>query len=950
MRNHGSNTAVKDGRRNVLSYKQMDDRINSIAASMLAADVKVGSKVAVFQEPTSDWVCSVLAILRIGAVYVPLDLRIPLIRLADIVYDCQPHAILSHAPTTKNISALMTDAARIINVSTVPESTSVSIPTMACTDSPAAILYTSGSTGTPKGTILKHSSLSNQMEVYAAKLRFGSETVLQQTACSFDMSLWQLFMAISNGGAVYVVSKDMRGDSRALTEVISAEHITLTCATPSEYVAWLLYGITERMQCSEWRIAFSGGEPISDVLTHELRALNKSQLRLINCYGPTEITCSSNSFEVPYQSESFHLKPLQDRAPAGYTLPNYAVYILDEHMRPVPAGIPGEIAIGGAGVASGYLNNEELTRSKFLPDTFADAEYLSKGWTTMHLTGDRGRLQSDGALLCYGRVDGDTQIKLRGIRIDLNDISSSLIRSANGVLANASISVRGTLDQFLVAYVVFAQNRTPSDPTLYLRTLLSRLPLPSYMRPALAMPLDDLPMTVNGKLDRKALDSLPLPRIQQSGQERPLTITEQRLRRVWTTVLTETGSSLEISKDSDFFSVGGNSLLLLQLQSKISDTFGVHPSLMELFQSNTLESMASRLIVGSASESSQIDWDYETQFAPEFLDFPPASNVVALKAGAKVVVLTGATGFLGQAILRSLLESSTVEKIHCIAVRRNHDRKHSISSSKVVMHSGDLRVPRLGLSKKDAANIFEEADVIIHNGAEVSFLKTYHTLKRANVDSTKELIKLSLARRIPIHYISTTGIGHMTNKDTFEEASASAYKPPADGSNGYTATKWASERCLENMNEQIGLPIWLHRPSSITGEDAPAFDIMHNLLKYSRLMQAVPVSDRWHGSLDFISVEAVASGVISEVLSSGSAEIESLKYLHHSGELVVPVAGMQAFLEEESGSTFTALPLDKWAERAVEFGLDVVVAGYLRTLKGSITFPRLRRNAAVIAS
>ena len=946
VRNHGYNIAIKDGTGKAATYKQMDDRINSIAVSMLAAGVENNSKVAVFQEPTSDWVCSVLAILRIGAIYVPLDLRIPTVRLAAIVSDCQPHSILCHAPTTKDTPALMSGKAKIINISLFPEFVSASIPNMASSDSPAAILYTSGSTGIPKGIILKHSSLRNQIIAYAKEFHFGSETVLQQTAYSFDMSLWQLFIAISYGGAVYVVPKEMRGDSQALTELIAAEHITFTCATPSEYVAWFRYGVSKCMQESEWKIAFSGGESITEVLTHEFRALGKPQLRLINCYGPTEITCSSNSFEVPYMIDDSHLKPLQDRAPAGFTLPNYAVYILDENMKPVPANIPGEIVVGGAGVASGYLNNEELTRLKFIPDTFASEEFLSMGWTTMHRTGDRGRLRSDGALLYDGRINGDTQIKLRGVRIDLNDVSSSLIQAADGVLSDAVISVRGIKEQFLVAFVIFTQNRTSSDPSTYIRKLLANSSLPSYMRPALAVPLDNLPMTVNGKLDRKALDDLPLPQNHGSDQGTYMTATEQRLRQIWTSVLPETSNRLDISRESDFFSVGGNSLLLMQVQSGIRDAFNVNLTLMELFHTNTLESMASKLDIGKASEQVQIDWESETQFASELLSSYITSETALVNVSPKVVVLTGSTGFLGKAILHELVKSTTVEKIHCIAMRQNHDRKSPTSSPKVVMHSGDLKLPRLGLSEEDASTVFEEADAIIHNGADVSFLKTYHTLKQANVESTKELVKLCLARRIPIHYISTTGIGHMTNKDTFDEASASAYQPPTNGSNGYIATKWASERYLEKTNQQFGLPIRLHRPSSITGEDAPAFDIIHNLVKYSRLMKAVPISDRWHGYLDFISVESVASGVVDEVVSKGSGSIE---YLHHCGALVVPITGMKEFLEGESGSSFTALALSEWAERAVGFGLDRMVAAYLDTLKGSITFPRLVRSRKALS-
>lgn len=197
--------------------------------------------------------------------------------------------------------------------------------------------------------------------------------------------------------------------------------------------------------------------------------------------------------------------------PAGKCLPNYAVVIMDKDLKPVPIGVPGEDLIGGAGPARGYLNNPELTRQKFITNLYAPPEYIAKGWTTAYRSGDRGRLRADGALLFDGRIDGDSQIKLRGLRIELEDIESSITKTSNGSLVEAVVSVHGQGDiEFLMARVVFA-NDFADNQEAFLKMLRSQLPLPQYMCPAMIIPIERMPLTPHLKVDRRALKALPLP-------------------------------------------------------------------------------------------------------------------------------------------------------------------------------------------------------------------------------------------------------------------------------------------------------------------------------------------------------------------------------------------------------------------------------------------------------
>lgn len=953
----GDQLALRDGSGRSLTYRQMAERVDSIATALLDAKIANGARVGVFQEPSSDWICSLLAIMRIGAVYVPLDLRSTIPRLVLVVNDCKPGAILASAETMEHIPALKAMDTQIIDVSVLPASQSVPVSNRATPDSVAAILYTSGSTGIPKGIVLKHSSLRNNIEGNTEEFKLGpGDYVLQQIALSFDFSLWQIFIAIANGAAVYVVPKLVRGDAMALVNLISAEGITLTGATPSEYISWLRYGNAELLTSSNWKMVISAGEQMTGTLKQALRGLNKPNLRLFNGYGPTEATISSNKIEMSFADPLAYSGPSQKLIPAGFTAPNYSIYIADENLKPVPVGVPGQILIGGAGIATGYLNNEDLSKQKFMSDAFAPAEYRAQGWTTVHLTGDRGRLRADGALVVEGRITGDTQIKLRGLRIDLRDIETTIVQNANGTLFEVVVSLRrvsASSPEFLVAHALFSPTYPRIDRDRFLQELAFRLPLPLYMRPAMMIALDRMPVNIHGKMDRAAVNAFDLPQSSQQSLESltiELTETETRLIEVWEKVISrEIASFHTISKSADFFHVGGNSLLLVKLRVEIRKTFGVDLPLVQLFEASTVEDMASRIQSSTkAVKATSIDWDHETQLPPELSREYVRSGMKPHAVGNRVVVLTGATGFLGKALLQQLVEDDRVAKIHCIAVRSSPKRKPLIGTGKVIVHVGDLTLPRLGLSEDKATAIFEEADAVIHNGADVSFLKTFQTLKKANVDSTMELVKMSFRTRVPFHYISTTGVGHLSENETFEEASAGASRPPTNGAAGYIASKWASEQLLQQAGERFGIPICIHRPSSITGPDAPELDLMHNLLKYSRILRAVPQSSSWHGYLDFISVDRAAAAIVHQVMHGvPAASPGSVDYVHVSGELQVPLADMKTFMENESGHAFRGLSLGSWAAEAEDAGLDGLVAAYLKRVDvgaAKVVFPRIMKR------
>ncbi|KAF8846563.1 hypothetical protein BDZ45DRAFT_755927 [Acephala macrosclerotiorum] len=934
--------ALRDLSGQSLKYEEMGQRINAIAAALQTLpSVRPGSHIGIYCQPSVDVVCSLLAILRIGGVYVPLDSFTPVERLALINDEAELQVVIHDDTTTGNVHSVVPSHVTVLNVSALPSRVDKIVENVSKATDNAFLMFTSGSTGKPKGVQLTNANYVAHIAAASRSMGLGKETVLQQSSVGFDLSLAQIFYGLANGGTVVVATN--RGDPADLTALMLREKVTFSFCVPSEYSVMMRYGGDSLKRCSSWRIALSSGEAFPVSLKEKFRQVKLPELKVLNAYGPTEASVVATMCEVDYHNTS------GEKVPIGQTLANYAVYVVDENVQPVPIGWPGEIVLGGPPISPGYLSSEQLTQEKFVADNISASTKRADGWQTLYRTGDKGRMLSDGSVIYQGRLEGDSQVKLRGVRIELDDISNTILRISKGVLFDAAVVLRGDTEQYLVAFAVFATGREPQKPESYLRSLLSTLPLPSYMKPASINPLVQLPITASGKLDRKSLNEITVIEAEEVSSDAPLSETEQCLRDIWTDLLSGTGTSVKIGKNSDFFTLGGNSLLLLRLQAEIRDKFSVNLALIDLFQMTTLDALASKIVSKDpVSSVTSLDWDSESALTPYLSSFDLRSVVSRTSNGPITVLLTGSTGFLGRAIVSQLANNSAIAKIECIAVRNTDNaRRQSIDSDKIIVHPGDLGKPFLGLSEEKAIELFGRVDAIIHNGADVSFMKTYHSLRQVNVNSTKELVRLSAQHRTPFHFISTAGVAHLSGREEYEETSISEFLPPCDGSDGYVASKWASERFLEKTAEHLGLPIWIHRPTSITGDDFPSLDIVHNTLKYSRLLKAVPELKGWRGYFDFVHVDTVAQEVVSDVLSKEEG-LGKPVYVHHSGEAVIPVHGIQEYLAEQVGEDVKTLSMTEWLMSARKLGMDELVATFMNMFAQgdahSLTMPRLLKG------
>jgi hybrid polyketide synthase/nonribosomal peptide synthetase ACE1 len=928
--NHAERPALKDSTGKHLTYRQMAARVNAIASALLSKDLGGEKRVAVFQEPTVDWACSMLAIMRTGSTYVPLDPRLSIERLKAIGKDCAPAGILINETTASDVPKLELGQSQVINVSKIAEQHQAPTKIAAQPNSPACILYTSGSTGLPKGIVLRHAGLANEIADSADKFSLTTnDKVLQQSALSFDMSLWQTFNALANGAMLYVMAQKDRVDPNIISSYIKSEGITGTWGTPSEYMMWLRDGDVNALQSSAWRVAVSGGEQVTQTHLDEFASLNKAGLSFWNGYGPTEVTIVSSTIELPYASGK---AADSDRNPVGFTTRNCSVYVVDEHLQLLPVGYAGEILVGGPGVALGYLGNDALTKEKFLPDTFASSEQVSNGWMTMYRTGDRGRFRADGALIVEGRIEGDTEVKLRGLRIDLQDVEKAILRTANGTILNVVVTVRGE-PQYLAAHLQFTHSFPVEQRGAFWTKTVSSLPLPKYMRPSIAVAVDNFPLTDHGKIDTQAVARMQLDETPLNGSGSGATLSENQatLRSLWVDIL-PSGQSVkdDINASTDFFQVGGNSGLLVRLQRGIRNAFDVVVPLMQLFEGSTLDSMVS-LVEGFETQKT-IDWDAEIAIDAAAIRSQTSSLVSsapAKKAGeGKTVVLTGSTGNLGSAILSQLLADPSVSSIHCVAVRSNPTNADLFSQPQVTIHEGDLTAPLLGLSTSTFSTLATQADLIIHAGAARSFWDYYHTLRTTNVSSVREIVSLAAQRKVPIHFLSSGGVADLGNTT-----------PSSDGKNGYVASKWAAEQLLQNASSQLDIPIVIHRTAGVeanaSANQTVKEQVLRDFVAFAEKLRAVPDENLgWKGNMEVLPLSELSEAIAKSATTSST---EKVQFSNHSAVVKLSADEISAYAKQSLGdgeAGFEHLPAIEWVGKAKKAGwqwvfgkMDLVVEG-----------------------
>ena len=556
-----------------ITYSQLDARSNQLAHHLRGRGVGPEVIVGLCVERSLEMLVGLLGILKAGGVYLPLDPSYPQDRIAFMLEDAAAPVLVTQSKLLDQLPAygvwivqLDVDRAAIARAPTT-------VPCIGLRpDNTAYVMYTSGSTGTPKGVMVSHASLSNKLvtlgEYFGVRPNFR---IALLSSSSFDPSIEQIALALASGAAIVVASEEVRASAPRFWQEMTRTKVTFLNCTPS-----LLRSVIDSAPNDvSLEHLVLGGELFSTELYDDvLHRLHVSHIT--NLYGPTETTIDAIGFSVIGEQTGPHI-------PIGRPLTNYRVYVLDGGLEPVPAGVVGELYVAGAGLARGYLKRPGLTAERFVADRYGPAG------SRMYRTGDLARWRLDGVLEFVGRAD--QQVKLRGFRIEPGEIEAVLLRDA-GVAQAVVIAREDTPGQKrLVAYVVASAGSAVDASGLRARLGAS---LPDYMVPSAFVIVDSLPLTANGKLDRRAL---PAPDMTPASWRGPRTPQEEILCSLFAEVL-----GLErVGIDDNFFALGGHSLLATKLISRIRSTLDVEIAIRSLFEAPTVEALASRLHEGEAA-------------------------------------------------------------------------------------------------------------------------------------------------------------------------------------------------------------------------------------------------------------------------------------------------------------------------------------------------------------
>jgi amino acid adenylation domain-containing protein len=555
--------ALLDGREAV-TYGALDRRASILARHLRDLGVGPETPVGLCMERTPELLVGVLGIWKAGGAYVPLDPGYPAERLGWIITDAALPVVVATGSTA---AVLPEHGATVIRVDQLSDTASDAAPELPASDgSLAYVIYTSGSTGRPKGVQVQHGSLSNLLAATREAFGVVQRDVMPALASyAFDIWLFEALLPLTSGAAVRLVARERVLDVPALLEEIA--DATFLHAVPA-LMRQVVQVERETPRLRLLRRAFVGGDRVpADLLAEMRETLSRAETHVL--YGPTEGTILASTHPVPEDG-------IVAGHPIGAPLGNVRLYVCDALGRPQPAGVPGELLIGGAGVARGYLGRPELTAERFVPDPFS-----SEPGARLYHTGDRARWRADGTLEFLGRLDG--QVKIRGFRIEPGEIEAELRQHES--VAECVVVARGNApgETRLVAYVVGGAEAEELREHL-------RKSVPEYMVPAAFVVLEQLPLTPNGKLDRRAL---PAPE-HAGGADRyvaPRTPVEELLAGIWAEVL----GVERVGVKESFFDLGGHSLLIMRLLAEVQATFDLEISIRTVFSMPTVEGMAGEI-------------------------------------------------------------------------------------------------------------------------------------------------------------------------------------------------------------------------------------------------------------------------------------------------------------------------------------------------------------------
>jgi amino acid adenylation domain-containing protein/thioester reductase-like protein len=879
-----------------LTYDQLNRRANQVAHYLQTQGVKPDTVVGLCVERSPAMMIGLLGILKAGGAYLPLDPTYPPERLAFMLADAQVPILLTTQTLTANLPPQSTEVIyldadwnRIAQESEQNPDNRVDVKNL------AYLIYTSGSTGTPKGVLVPHEGLVNLTEDKIRTCRVHPDSrVLQFFSLSFDASVPEIVMSLGCGAALYLATTEDLLPSAGLRRLLQEQRITHITLPPSALAT------LPAEDLPDLEMVLVGGEAPSPELINQW----SNGRRFINAYGPTETTVNASMVEC-YDSAQPTIRPAA----------NKQLYILDRHLQLVPVGVPGELYIGGVGLARGYYNHPAKTAETFIPNPFS-----AQPGSRLYKTGDLACYLRSGDIKLVGRLDH--QVKIRGFRIEPGEIEALLIQHLQ--VRDGVVIVREDQlgEKRLIAYIVPIDNWTSTISDLR-RFIAAQLP--KYMIPAAFVLLEALPLNPNGKVDRQAL---PAPDTLRPNLESvfiaPGTATEAALAQVFAQVL----EMEQVGIHDDFFELGGHSLLATKLIARLLQVFHVELSIVDLFEAPTIAGLAERITRGRICDSTSAFLHAEATL--DITIYPTTKPSLPIVA-PKRIFLTGATGFLGAFLLYELLQQTQAD-IYCL-VRANtielaqtklqacltsYQLWQEPFKSRIFPVIGDLSQPLLGLTEVQFQTLADQIEVIYHSGAWVHHTSPYSLLKAVNVSGTQEILRLACQQHVkPVHFMSATSVCSPDASSSLDavvqvirEQDCIADRIPWGG---YNQSKWVAEQLVATGGDR-GIPVSIYRLGRLSGQSQTGVFNQNDLL-YRLIIGCVQLGSAPEDKtpLDMIPIDYASRAIVH--LSQQSASQGRTFHLIHPH----PVDPSVLFDSLQSlGYVIEPLPYDQWRAKLLQ--------------------------------
>ncbi|MEB6044601.1 non-ribosomal peptide synthase/polyketide synthase [Staphylococcus pseudoxylosus] len=876
-----------------LTYKELNVRVNQLAHRLRAEGVEANSLVGLMTNRSIEMMVSIYGILKAGGAYVPMDPSQPSDRINYILNDSQPTLLITDRPLDtsiefdrKVIDVTKKDVLANLSTDNLNHITDVS--------DLMYVIYTSGTTGNPKGVVVPYEGVLNRLNWMIDEYDFNQEDIIMfKTPYTFDVSVWEIFGFAMVGAQAVLLPSGEEGNPSKITSLIQQHAITMIHFVPSMLGVFVDYikSTNEVDEIVSINTVLATGEALKSEQANRFNSIigQPNDTLLIDLYGPTEA-----SIEVTYNP----LPPTQeyDIITIGRPIANVQMYVLNNNNQHTGIGVPGELCIAGVAVTNGYLNRPELTQQQFIDNPF--------GTGKVYRTGDLAKWTTDGEIEYLGRID--EQVKIRGYRIELGEISSHLLRIEN--ISDAGVIAKPMAGEELAicAYLVADQPISFAD----IKTELARK-VPDYMVPAYMTQIDQLPVTSNGKLNKRAL-----PEIEVERQEfvEPRNEIEADVVQAMKEVL----NTDSISVYDNFFEIGGDSIIAIKLTSLLSKSYNI--SIKDIFELQTIDRISESIaakdqtnILTKLETLKNIDTTQGHQFSSEFIqeinEYKEESveNYEVISSGAvkqgKNVLLTGATGFFGIYMLNNLLEDTDFNIY--VMVRSNKEVSGETKlyrnwvyyfesqidpeyAERIHIIEGNIELEKLGMTSETYESLSQKIDMIVNAAANVSHFATTDASYGANVGGIEQLIQFAKYNQSKeIHHMSTISIASGKVEDkaqlTFSEHDLDLGQVM---NNVYLDTKIEAEKVLIASREQ-GVETNIYRLGNLqcdsrTGvfqknEENNAF---YSIIKSFRNLEIFP--DLENDDLEFTPVDQAAKAC-SQLIKNDQLnnEIHHIYNNHH---------------------------------------------------------------------